>query len=68
MSRQIADAHVEDDGWLVMTRGAVTCRVRVIRADLFDEALLFAERWDHKTPGAYAARAVAAARRWSAER
>lgn len=66
MTRQIEDARVEN-GWLVMTRGAVTSRIGVTRTDLFDRALAFAERWDHKTPGAYAARAVAAAKRWRAE-
>lgn len=52
---------------LVMKRGAVSVRV-ALDADVFGQALAFAERWDHSTPGAYAASAQAAALRALAER
>lgn len=44
---QIDDAWVDGRGLLMMAAGA----------------LAFAERWDHSTPGAYAARAQATAHR-----
>lgn len=61
--RQIADARVGSPGLLTMTAGAVMCHVPTCSPDVFDRAFAFAERWDHPTPGAYAARACATAHR-----